>query len=324
MLNYIWLSLIVVGILAAAGRDIYDDVQNTYGNGIPFLMSTTLTEIPSAGSTLRLKAMVSNDEFEKHFLLSSASTSTEFAITLYMRNSNTGAVVLALTENSPEIMKTMSAAQGGKNTVTGRCTITRVDSFGQFGLSVVFEPVHFIFLKKITTAAFDAAAMAVQIAIGLIGIMALWLGMMKVAEEAGLIRVLARVVKPITIRLFPDVPPEHPAIGSIMMNIAANMLGLGNAATPFGLKAMEELNKINAHVGQASNAMVTFLAMNTSCITLIPATAIAVRAVVGSSDPARIIGPTLLASLTATICGVVISKAFQRWRLFKPSDEEKE
>ena len=133
-------------------------------------------------------------------------------------------------------------------------------------------------MKEVTNSAIDYAGKAVNIAIGLIGIMALWLGIMKIAEQAGLISIIAKSVKPITKFLFPDVPHDHPAMGSMIMNISANMLGLGNAATPFGLKAMEELEKINPEKGTATNAMYTFLAVNTAGLTLIPATAIAVRA----------------------------------------------
>ena len=119
-------------------------------------------------------------------------------------------------------------------------------------------------IDAVTQAAIDTAKTAVEIAIGLIGIMALWLGTMKIAEESGLIRIIARAIRPITIRLFPDVPEDHPAIGSIILNMAANLLGLGNAATPLGLKAMEELQDLNPEKETATNAMCTFLAINTS------------------------------------------------------------
>ena len=119
-------------------------------------------------------------------------------------------------------------------------------------------------IDAVTQAAIDMAKVAVELAIGLIGIMALWLGVMKIAEKSGLMSVVAKVVKPITVKLFPDVPPDHPAMGSIVMNMSANMLGLGNAATPLGLKAMEELQQLNPNKDTASNAMVMFLAINTS------------------------------------------------------------
>ncbi|CAG0905967.1 unnamed protein product [Cyprideis torosa] len=137
-------------------------------------------------------------------------------------------------------------------------------------------------MKDVTNSALEYAGIAVEIAIGLIGIMALWLGVMKVAEEAGLIRIIANAMKPLTKFLFPDVPQDHPAMGAMIMNMAANMLGLGNAATPFGLKAMDELDKLNPNKGVATNAMCTFLAVNTAGLTLIPATAIAIRAAAGS------------------------------------------
>ena len=168
-------------------------------------------------------------------------------------------------------------------------------------------------LGQVTTAAIKAANTGVEIAIGLIGVMALWLGVMKVAEEAGLTKVLARMVKPITRWLFPTIPSEHPAIGAMIMNIAANMLGLSNAATPLGLKAMEELDKLNPNKGEATDDMCTFLVLNTSAITLVPATAIAIRASLGSQNPQMIIVPAILAATCATIVGVTTVKLIQRF-----------
>jgi spore maturation protein A len=166
-------------------------------------------------------------------------------------------------------------------------------------------------LGQVTTAALNAAGDAVKIAIGLIGVMALWLGVMRVAEEAGLTKIIARMVKPITRWLFPSIPEDHPAISAMIMNIAANMLGLSNAATPLGLKAMEELDKLNPIKGEASDDMCTFLVINTSAITLIPATAIAVRASMGSSNPQMIIIPSVMAATCATIVGLTVVKTIQ-------------
>jgi len=166
-------------------------------------------------------------------------------------------------------------------------------------------------LGQVTTAALKSAGVAVEIAIGLIGVMALWLGVMKVAEEAGLTRILARMVRPITRWLFPSIPTEHPAISAMIMNIAANMLGLSNAATPLGLKAMEELDKLNPNKGEATDDMCTFLVINTSAITLIPATAIAIRTSMGSANPQMIIIPAILAATCATIVGLTTVKLIQ-------------
>ena len=172
-------------------------------------------------------------------------------------------------------------------------------------------------LGQVTSAAIDAANLAVKIAIGLIGVMALWLGIMRVAEEAGVVKVLARGVRPITKRLFPTIPQEHPAIGAMIMNIAANMLGLSNAATPLGLKAMEELDKLNPEKGRATNDMITFLVINTSAITVVPATAIAIRASMGSANPQKIVIPAIIAASMATLVGVTTVKLIQHFEAKK-------
>lgn len=177
-------------------------------------------------------------------------------------------------------------------------------------------------LGRVTTAALEGAGTAVEIAIGLIGIMALWLGVMKVAEEAGLTKVIARMVKPITRWLFPKIPEDHPAIGAMIMNIAANMLGLSNAATPLGLKAMEELDKLNPNKGEATDDMCTFLVINTSAITIIPATAIAIRASLGSANPQMIIIPAIMAATCATIAGISAVKIIQSFNRRKARRNE--
>ena len=159
--------------------------------------------------------------------------------------------------------------------------------FGMMAISVV-SAIFTGRIDAVTEAAINMSKVAVEISIGLIGIMALWLGIMKIAEESGLIKIIARGLRPITIRLFPDVPENHPAIGSIVLNMAANMLGLGNAATPLGLKAMEELQELNPKKDTATNAMVMFLAINTSSVQLIvPATVVALM----GSQRARSLSP---------------------------------
>ncbi len=171
-------------------------------------------------------------------------------------------------------------------------------------------------LSEVTKAAFDMAETSVSIAIGLIGIMALWLGIMKIAEESGLVKILAKIIKPISKRLFPDVPSDHPAIASILLNLSANWMGLSNAATPLGLKAMEELQKLNEKKDTASNAMVTFLALNTAAITLIPATMIGVRISLNSQSPQEIIGTTIFAGICATTIAVITAKILEKLPIF--------
>lgn len=171
-------------------------------------------------------------------------------------------------------------------------------------------------IEDVTKSAIDSAGSSVTIAIGLIGVMALWLGIMKIAEDSGLIKLLAKAIAPIMKWLFPDVPSGHPAMGSMTMNIAANMLGLNNAATPLGLRAMEDLEKLNKHPGIATNAMCTFLAINTAGVQLIPATMISIMASAGSKDPTAIIGTTIAATGTAVIAGVTAVKILEKLPIF--------
>ena len=174
-------------------------------------------------------------------------------------------------------------------------------------------------LKDVTEGAFDGAKTAVTIALGLIGIMALWLGVMRLAERAGLVQRIARGLRPIMRRLFPDVPPEHPAMGSMVMNMSANMLGLGNAATPLGLRAMRDLETLNPRPGVATNAMCTFLAINTSSVQLIPATAIAILVASGSTRPTAIVGTALLATLCAASVAIISVKLLEKLQAFRIS-----
>jgi spore maturation protein A len=164
----------------------------------------------------------------------------------------------------------------------------------------------------VTRGAMESASTAVQIAIGLIGIMTLWLGIMRVAEAAGLVTLLGRALRPLLRRLFPEVPSAHPAAGAIVLAIAANMLGLNNAATPLGIKAMEELQALNPDNDAASNSMVTFLAMTTSGVQLIPATMIGVLAAAGSQQPTSIIAPSIIATFIGTLAALVAAKVLQR------------
>ncbi|ANB59044.1 spore maturation protein A [Anoxybacillus sp. B7M1] len=168
-------------------------------------------------------------------------------------------------------------------------------------------------MNEVNEAVFKGAKEAVTISIGMISILVFWLGLMRIAEHAGLLTKLAHLCKPLVRRLFPEVPADHPAMGYIVSNMIANMFGLGNAATPMGIKAMEELKKLNGNRDTASRSMVTFLAMNTSGITLIPATVISIRMTYESSAPGEIIGTTLVASAISTIGAIFIDRYYY-WR----------
>lgn len=172
-------------------------------------------------------------------------------------------------------------------------------------------------LEAVTSAIFDASKTAIMtIALPLSGIMALWLGMMRLAEKSGFLEKLAHLLRPLLTRLFPDVPVDHPAMGSMLMNIAANMLGLANAATPLGLRAMQDLQSLNKKPDTASNAMCTFLAINTSSVQLIPTTAIGILAAAGAIHPSSIIGTTFVATASSCIAGITAAKLLQRLPCF--------
>ena len=166
----------------------------------------------------------------------------------------------------------------------------------------------------------DTAGSSVTLAIGLIGVMALFLGLMKVAEAGGLLVIIARLVRPLMQRLFPDVPADHPAMGAMILNMSANVMGLGNAATPFGIRAMQELDKLNPVKGTATNAMVLFLAINTSSVTLLPTGVIALRAAAGSQDPAGIVPTTLVATICSTTIAIIVAKLCQKYFAVTPPD----
>ena len=178
-------------------------------------------------------------------------------------------------------------------------------------------------IDAVTNAAIDNARTGVDLALGLIGVMTLWLGLMKIAEESGLVQGLAKLLRPIMVKLFPEVPADHPAMGAIIMNMAANMLGLGNAATPLGLKAMKELQNLADDKETATNSMVTFLAINTSSVTLVPASTIAILAAAGATNPTEIIGPTIAATIVSTVVAVIAAKTFQKMPKYRLDNTNK-
>ena len=168
-------------------------------------------------------------------------------------------------------------------------------------------------IEALSVAMVESASGAVELAIGLVGVMTLFLGLMKIAEEGGLLKVIARLIRPLMVRLFPDVPADHPAMGAMILNMSANALGLGNAATPFGIRAMQELDKLNPKKGTATDSMALFLAINTSNITLLPTGVIALRAAAGSVDPAGILPTTLLATMGSTMVAIIAAKLYCRF-----------
>ena len=173
--------------------------------------------------------------------------------------------------------------------------------------------------QKMVDSTFDSSKTAFETSLGLTGVLALWLGIMKIGERAGVVNVLARMLSPVFTKLFPDIPRNHPVMGSIFMNIASNMLGLDNAATPTGLKAMSQMQELNAHKDTATNPMIMFLVLNTSGLTIIPTTILAFRASYGAATPTDVFIPILLATTMATLAGIIITSLWQRINLLQPA-----
>jgi spore maturation protein A len=176
-------------------------------------------------------------------------------------------------------------------------------------IGIVFAMINGT-MGEVNKAIFDGAKEAVTLCIGLISILVFWLGLMRIAEESGLLERLAKLFRPIVKRLFPEIPNNHPAMGYILSNMIANMFGLGNAATPLGIKAMEELKRLNGGKNSASRSMVTFLAINTASITIIPTTVIAIRINYNSASPTEIVVPTLIATIISMLGAVLIDRYF--------------
>jgi len=178
-------------------------------------------------------------------------------------------------------------------------------------------------MEKVAEAAFGGAQTGVTVCLGLISILVFWMGLMRIAEEAGLVRKLSVLMAPVVRRLFPDVPRDHPAMGYILSNMSANLLGLGNAATPMGIKAMQELQKLNPEPTVATPAMCTLLALNTASITLVPTTIIAIRMNFGAVHPADIVAPTLLATLISTGAAILADRWYRRRNRIPPAFKAK-
>jgi spore maturation protein A len=326
MLNYIWLSLIIVGILVAVIIDFKDITTDKFqnGKGINVTLSVdSVTQKFEKGKEYKCTISISPHELQKFFGTISSEGLLQSA-ELILSGEKEGAIKITTDRLTPTLWRNIAVAQRKDDGVLhGRIFFNH--SSGNVIYSIlVLDPVKFVKLNSVTNEGIVRyAKAAVELAIGLIGIMTVWLGVMKIAEASGLIKRLAKILTPLTTRLFPDVPADHPAMGAMIMNISANILGLANAATPLGLKAMEELNKLNKKLGTATDAMCTFLVINTSNVQLIPATVIALRAAAGSSNPTEILGAVIVATTINTIVGVTVVKLFARLKIFRRQIYEK-
>ncbi|MGD2071416.1 MAG: nucleoside recognition domain-containing protein, partial [Gemmatimonadota bacterium] len=273
MLNYIWAALIVSSLLFAGFYDMRDLAEDTYRNGRPLPVELAFPEgYDPEARRVPLEIRVDPREYAAFYGTDEPPAAVYPG---YLRQTQEGSVLRF--EGGADLPEPLATIQGVSQSRDGELQGT-LAAFAPGALaagarvetSVRFERVRFVKMNAIAAAALDFAETAAEIALGLIGVLALFLGLLKIGEEAGVIQALVKVVRPVLRPLFPDVPEDHPALGMIALNMAANVFGLGNAATPFGIKAMEELQELNPSEDTATNAMVMLLAINTASVQLVP------------------------------------------------------
>lgn len=285
MMNYLWGGLILISVVFAIGGDTYDLYADTYQNNKVYDLNFK-HEYP---------ALVDNQMLDLVLLPSEVSLSAR-----YRSNGHQSQLLVSYAENLPQ-QWTHRFSEDKEKELVLEITQSKPTS-----LQVTMPAVVWPRLERMMQAGFDMAEFAAKLALGLIGLMALWLGLMKIAEESGLVGKLVRLVHPLLKPLFPEVPPDHPAMGAISLNLSANMLGLGNAATPMGIKAMQHLQELNEHKETASNSMCMFLALNTSSVQLLPPVTVIALLGVGASG-------LFVSIFLATLCSTVVAIIAARW-----------
>lgn len=275
MLNYIWAGLVVSSFLFAGVYDARDELHDTYRNGVPLPVELTFPDGYDSAARLVPVRIAIDPGVYRTFYDTDAAPEGSFEGTL-VQTAEGRQIRFSAESSLPEPLETIrGASQSDEGDLQGTLRSfsppTATQAAGSTApATVVFEPVHLVKMHAIGAAALDFAENAAQIAIGLIGVLALFLGLLKIAEEAGIIYGLVKLVRPILRPLFPEIPEDHPALGMIALNLTANVFGLGNAATPFGIKAMEELQTLNPTEDTATNSMVMLLAINTASVQLVP------------------------------------------------------
>ncbi len=267
MLNYIWGGLIVVSLFFALVSDVRDFALNTYANGQPLPVTVTLPGDYDADARIqRATVSIAAPDYSAHFRVQDAASLTYDADLIQTAQGRQ--LLFAQGAAVPEPLSTICSMHSRDEGCRG--TLAGTSASGTFAATVTFDAVRWVKMNAIAAAALDFAETAVTIALGLIGGLALWMGLLRIAEVSGILYSLVRLTQPLLRPLFPEVPKDHPALGMIVLNLTANMLGLGNAATPLGIKAMQELQTLNPSSDTATNPMVMLLAMNTASVQLVP------------------------------------------------------
>jgi len=295
MLNYIWAGMIALSFFFALYQDLNDQVTDRWQNDQSFDIQL-LQSIDKLDDHQKVQFLVGNNSADT--LLGSVtkkSTGYELAVNV--------------NQAIPKHWKAVANEVAGKNaagSVMLRATLPSIESTST---TASLPVVKWVKMKAITNAAIDMAETAVSLAIGLIGVMAFWLGLMQIGYKSGIIDGMNKIVAPLMRRLFPEVPVDHPAMSAISLNMAANILGLGNAATPMGIKAMEELQKLNPNKEEATDAMCMFLAINTSSVQLLPPATLIALMGAGTNE---LLVPIIFATLCSTIVAITAGKWFSR------------
>ncbi|HWB42533.1 MAG TPA: nucleoside recognition domain-containing protein [Gemmatimonadales bacterium] len=308
MLNYIWAGLIVSSLVFALGHDFRDLAADRYRNGRPLPVTLAFPEGHDASARrVPVEIRIEPGRYGDFY-------GTD------QRPAGSYAGYLLQTEKGAQLRFEKGAKLPEPLATIARVSKSRDDELQgtMVGLDgVVFEPVRFVKLNAISSAAIDFAKTGAEISLGLIGVLALFLGLLKIAEDAGIVFALVRLVRPILRPLFPEVPPDHPALGMIALNLTATVFGLGNAATPFGIKAMEELQKLNPSSETATNSMVMLLAINTAALQLVPP--VLLLALMGTQIN-TLIFPILSTTVIGLIVAIVAARVLGRLPGYRASD----
>jgi spore maturation protein A len=330
MLNYIWAALIVTSFVFALGSDVSDLARDRYRNGEPLPVALTFPQgYDTAARRTPVEIRLDQARYAAFYRADSGSAPAASYPGTLVRSREGTQVRFDAAAKLPEPLATIGkVSKSNDQELQGRLVdftppnapIPPGDAAPATATApagVVFEPVQFVKLNAIAAAALDFAKTAAQIALGLVGVLALFLGLLKIAEEAGIVYVLVKVVQPVLRPLFPEVPAGHPALGLIALNLAANAFGLGNAATPFGIRAMEELQKLNRSSDTATNSMVMLLAMNTAAVQLVPP--VLLLALLGLQIN-KLIFPILISTVLSLIVAIVAARLLGRLPVFRRTD----
>jgi spore maturation protein A len=317
MLNYIWSGLIILSLIFALAGDAGDLRRDTYRNGVPLPVTLAFPDGYSAEAHRQaVTVRVDSAGLSAHYgqpVVPAATYTGEL-----IQNSEGRELHFAKDASLPEPLATIRSMTSERdNDLRGRIELSAAAGDSVVQAAVHLPTVRFVKLTAISKAALDFAKTAVTLALGLIGVIALWLGMLRIADRSGLIAIIVRVAEPVLRPLFPEIPKGHPAMGMIVLNLSANVLGLGNAATPMGIKAMEELQKLNPVKDTATNSMVMLLAINTASIQVVPP--VLLVAIMGLQIN-QLFFSILICTALSLVVGILAAKWLGKLRIYRDSD----